>query len=172
MPKIITVRRLEGETEKAKQYIKGYILFPSGLLGLIFMLSGMAALVYQFVTMSYGWSTFLEVSGLLLLGGLLGWAQTRYQQYLLREHPGYFAGRMRLFERTAHKRLRKEAPVPSLEHPGRLWVPVAYILGGLLLLTASTLSSIAGHTYALAAYLLPWAGFFWAKMHFWRGVIR
>ena len=169
MPKIITAKRLEGETEKARRYVKAYILFPAGLLGLILMLSGMMALGYQFLALSYGWPTFLEASGLLLIGGFLGWTQTRYHQYLLREHPAYFAGRLRLFERST--RSRKEVPIALIRHPGRRWILVGYACGVLLLLALSTAIAIRGHTYFVAAYLLPWAGFFWAKMHFWRGIL-
>lgn len=171
MPKIITTKRLEGETEKAKAYVKTHILFPSGLLGLIMMLSGSAALVYQFVAETYGWRTFLESSGLILTGVVLGWVQTRYQRYLLREHPAHFAGRMRIFSRTGLKRGKRDAPSPALTHPGRSLVPFAYLLGFGLLVGASALTSMFGQVYYVAAFLLPWAGFFWAKMFFWRGVI-
>ncbi len=171
MPKILTTKRIEGEAEKAKIYVRTHILFPSGLLGLIFMLSGTAALVYQFVGDSYGWRTFLESSGLIVAGGTLGWVQTRYHKYLLREHPGHFAGRMRTFSRTGLKRSKREASSPTLSHPGRNLVPFGYILGIVLLVGASALSSMFSQVYYVAAFLLPWAGFFWAKMFFWRGVI-
>ena len=41
MPKLLTARRVEGETEKAREYVRSHILLPSSLLGLVFMLSGM-----------------------------------------------------------------------------------------------------------------------------------
>ncbi|MGH7208328.1 MAG: hypothetical protein ACREIL_02975 [Nitrospiraceae bacterium] len=172
MTKLITTRRLEGETEKAREYVKVYILFPSGLLGLMFMLSGTAALLYQFFAETYSWRTFLQSTVLLVAGGLLGWGQTRYHQYLLREHPGHFAGRMRVFSRGGLKRGRKESPLPSLEHRGRSLVPLFYMLGIGALCGASALASMFGQVYYVAAFLLPWAGFFWAKMFFWRGVLR
>ena len=40
MAKIITTKRAEGEAERAKEYVKTHILFPSGILGLILMISG------------------------------------------------------------------------------------------------------------------------------------
>jgi hypothetical protein len=171
MPKIITSRRREGEHERAREYVKGHILFPSGLLGMIFMVSGTAALVYQFMAITYSWRTFVESVGLLLAGCLLGWVQTRYHQYLLREHPAFFAGRMRLYSRAPQKRARKESSSSELEHRGRAWVPLYYVLGIGLLVGVSAWSSIWGQTYYVAAFLMPWAGFFWAKMFFWRGIL-
>jgi len=171
MTKLITTKRLEGETEKAREYVKVHILLPSGLLGLVFMVSGTAALLYQFFAETYSWRTFLQSTGLLVAGGLLGWAQTRYHQYLLREHPAHFAGRMRIFSRGGLKRAKKEAALPSLEHRGRSLVPLFYVLGIGALCGAAALGSARGQVYYVAAFLLPWAGFFWAKMFFWRGVL-
>ncbi len=176
MPKIITPRRLEGEADKAREYVKTHILFPSGLLGLIFMISGMASLAYQFLSESFGetysWHTFLESTGLLVLGGLLGWAQTRYHRFLLRAYPEHFAHRMKTFARPRRSRPKRHAPSPPLMHRGRGWVPFGYLAGCLGLFSASALSSMLGHVYYVAALLLPWAGFFWAKLFFWRGVLR
>ncbi|HZS12796.1 MAG TPA: hypothetical protein VFA38_11140 [Nitrospirales bacterium] len=171
MAKIISAHHHETEQEKAREYVKTFILFPAGLLGLIFMVAGSAAMLYQFFTSSYTWQTFLESTGLLALGGVLGWGQTKYHRYLLAAHPDHFASRMRGHARPGQKKPRKEAPSSSVAHPGRRYVPLAYLGGALLLLGAATATSIAGHTYALAAFFLPWAGFFWAKMFFWRGVL-
>jgi hypothetical protein len=106
-----------------------------------------------------------------VLGGMLGWGQTRYHRYLLASHPEHFASRMRGYARPGQKKPRKEAPAVPLTHSGRRYVPLAYVGGALLLVAAATAIAMAGHTYALAAYFLPWAGFFWAKMFFWRGVL-
>jgi len=95
MPKVITVRRQEGETEKAQEFIRTYILFPASLLGLLSILVGVVALGYQLFKGNYGWETFTYSSVLLIAGLLFGLAQTKYQQYLLREFPGYFANRMK-----------------------------------------------------------------------------
>ncbi len=171
MPKIITAKRLEGETEQAREYVKTHILFPSGVLGLILLIAGTGSLVYQFMFEAYGWKTFLESTVLLLAGALIGWAQTRYHKYVLREHPGYFAGRLRTFTRTGPKRSKREAPASELRHWGRNWVPLYYLLGAGALLGASLASSILGQVYYMAAFLMPWAGFFWAKMFFWRGLL-
>lgn len=171
MPKIITAKRLEGETEMAREFVKTHILFPSGLLGLILMIAGTGSLIYQFMFEAYGWQTFIESTALLLAGTMLGWGQTRYHKYVLREHPGYFANRLRTFARSGRKRSKRETLAPELEHWGRNWVPLYYVLGIGGILGASFLSSILGQVYYMAAFLMPWAGFFWARMFFWRGVL-
>ncbi len=170
MPKIITSRRQEGEADKAREYIRAHILFPSGILGLIFIISGTASLGYQFFVETYSWHTFLESTALLVIGGTLGWGLTRYQKFILLDYPEYFANRMKTFARTKRRRSKREAP--SVSHRGRGLVPLGYLLGILLLLAASALSALFGHVYYTAAFLLPWAGFFWAKLFFWRGVMR
>ncbi|HJU05499.1 MAG TPA: hypothetical protein VJ692_10145 [Nitrospiraceae bacterium] len=172
MPKIITSRRREGTQDKAIEYIKSHILFPSGLLGMIFMVSGMASLAYQFMALSYDSETFVETVGLLTMGALLGWGQTRYHQHVLREDPIYFAERMRVYSRTAPKRSRKEPSLPTGEHGVQRFIPLYYMLGIVLLLGVSAWASMFGRTYYVAAFLMPWAGFFWAKMFFWRGLLR
>lgn len=171
MPKIITAKRLEGEAERARDYVKTHILFPSAILGMIFIVSGMAALAYQFIAESYRWETFLESSGLLVLGGVLGWTQTRYHRYLLQEYPDFFASRMRTFVRTKRGRSKRENPSTVVTHEGRALVPWGYLAGFVLLVGASALATLAGHVSYMAAYLVPWAGFFWAKLFFWRKVM-
>ena len=44
MPKVITARRHEDETEKAQEFIRTYTLFPASLLGLIAIVVGVVAL--------------------------------------------------------------------------------------------------------------------------------
>ena len=65
---------------------------PASLDWLACMVTGtVAALGYQLVaTDTYTWTTFAESFGLLLLGGVLGWIQTRYiiYQHVLRRSSG------------------------------------------------------------------------------------
>lgn len=172
MPKLVTVKRIEGNIERAREYVKTYILFPSGLLGLIFLISGTASLGYQMMaTDTYTGNTFFESMGLLLFGGILGWLQTRYHRYLLQQHPDHFASRMKSSSQGNRLRSKRAELNTVTLHPGRQWVPLAYLIGGVTILTASALSSMLGHVYYMAAYLLPWAGLFWAKLFFWRGVL-
>ncbi len=173
MPKLVTAKRQDNETELAREYVRAHILFPSAVLGLVFMLSGAGSLIYQFFVQSYGWMTFSETSGLMLLGIGLGWVQTRYHRYLLATHPQYFAARQRLFGRsTGGKRMKKDAQqMDAVEHPGRKWIPLGYLAGLALMVGVAGMAAAFGHVYFMAAFLLPWASFFWAKMFFWRGVL-
>lgn len=166
MPKLVTAKRLEGEQEKAREYVRSHILFPSSVLGLIFMLAGAGTLIFQFVADQYGWWTFLQSTGLLLAGAIVGWGQTKYHRYLLLQHPAHFAGRMKGGGKT--KNPRKAVLLPQTEHPGRRLVPWLYAAGLIGLFGAGALAVAVGQVYFAAGFTLPWAGFFWAKLYFWR----
>ncbi len=171
MPKLVTVHRQESEIEKAQEYVKTHMLFPAGLLGLICVVASAATLVYQFMTETYGLRAFEETTGLLAAGVLLGWGQTRYHRYLLREFPGYFAARMRAFGRKGPKKSGRDSAAALLDHPGRSLVPLGYVLGVGALLGLTGFSIFSGYVDKVAAVMMPWAGFFWAKLFFWRRVL-
>ncbi len=171
MAKIITTKRAEGEAERAKEYVKTHILFPSGILGLILMISGMASLGYQFLVLTYSWHTFLESTVLFALGAVLGWGQTRYHRFILHTHPDFFSNRMKSVSRSKKMRGKREPASSALIHKGRELVPFLYIGGAMLLFGATMVSFTYGHVSPWAALLLPWAGFFWAKLFFWRSVL-
>ena len=83
MAKLISLKQQEGHDARATAYIKAYMLFPAGILGLISMIGGVGGLGYQLIaTDTYPWWTFLHSSGLLLLGGVialvLGFGALRY----------------------------------------------------------------------------------------------
>ena len=173
MPKLVTVRQLEDTTERAKNYVKAYSLFPSGFLGLVTMVAGTAALGYQLVaTESYTWATFWISSGLLIFGGCVGWAPTRYHQYILKNYPDVFASRMKPMSARRSGRAKKDPPIPAPQAPGSRWIPLVYVAGMGLLIAVSTVSMQIGQVHPIAAYLMPWGGFFWAKLYFWRAVIK
>lgn len=171
MPKVITARRNEGEVEKAQEFVRTYILFPSSLLGLISILLGVGGLGYQVFLGNYGWNTFTYSSALLVLGVLLGLTQTKYQQYLLREFPGYFAQRMKAYTQRSLRKAKKNAAEISIEHRGRGLVPLWYVLGITLMIAVAGWCVSTGYLTAIAAFALPWAGYFWAKMFFWKGLV-
>lgn len=173
MPKLVTVKPQEGYDAGATAYIKAYILFPAGILGLLSMLGGVGALGYQLIaTDSYTWETFLQSSGLLALGGLLGWLQTTYHRSILRDRPEIFAERIRQPTTKKSGRPKRDGSSSQAQSSGSPWVPVAYIAGLALLVFGSTVSALYGAVHPVAAYLLPWAGFFWAKLFFWRKVLE
>lgn len=171
MGKIITAKRKENEAQLAENYIRTYILFPSGLLGLLAMIIGILALVYQLFIETYDEWTFAKSSGLMVAGIVLGWGQTRYHRYLFHEFPEFWAGRMRSSNARGTQRLKKVSAEVELRHAGRSLVPVAYVLGIGCLIGLSTWSFTSGSLDYMAAFALPWAGFFWAKLFTWRRVI-
>jgi hypothetical protein len=127
--------------------------------------------VYHLGRGTFGVQAFEETTGRGAAGGLLGWGQTRYHRYLLREFPGYFAARLRAFERKGPKKSKKDIAAALLDHPGRSLVPLWYALGGGVLLGLSGFSMFNGQVDMVAAAMMPWAGFFWAKLFFWRKVL-
>lgn len=172
MPKIITARRRESEGGQAREYVKTHILLPSALIGMVFMVASVLALIHQFMSDTFGWRPFVETSGLLFVGMIVGWAHTLYQRFVLRAYPAVFAARMKLFSRTSLKRPKREALAQPVEHPGKNWIPLGYVAGALILLGASFATATYGHLYFVAAFFMPWLGYFWAKMFFWRSVLQ
>ncbi len=173
MPKLVTVKQQEGQDAKATAYVKAYILFPAGILGLVSMVGGVGALGYQLIaTDTYTWETFLQSCGLLVLGGGLGWLQTTYHRSILRNRPEVFAARMRQPTTKKGGRPKREGGSTQDSPSGSPWAPVAYMAGLALLLFGSTVGVVYGAVYPVAAYFLPWAGFFWAKLFFWRTVLK
>ena len=173
MPKLFTVRRREEIVQQAHDYVKSYILFPSGLVGLICMIGGIGGLGYQLMsTDTYTWGTFYQSSGLIVLGVVLGVLQTRYHQFLLRRYPDVFAARMRVAAVKQGRKERKDPHVQAIDHPGRRLIPIAYALGIAGLVGASLSAVLIGQVSAAAAFLIPWAGFYWARLFFWRKVVK
>ncbi len=172
MPKLVTVWREQDIQAQARHYVRSYILFPSGLLGLVCMIGGLGSLGYQLVASStYTWTTFTVSSALLLVGALCGWVQTRYHRYLLATVPEVFAARMRSAVQRTKKKAKSESAVPEIQHSGRGLVSLAYLLGVSLLLGGSVWAVMYGSMDVVPALLMPWAGFYWGKLFFWRGVV-
>ncbi|MGA6829001.1 hypothetical protein ACO9S2_15495 [Nitrospira sp. NS4] len=170
MPKLITRPRPEQIVQQAQDYVKSYILLPSGIVGLICMIGGVGGLGYQLLaTDSYTWGTFYQSTGLIVLGVLMGIAQTRYHQFLLAQFPEVLAARMRTATAKKGSKVKKDADLPSIDHQGRQLIPGAYFLGTALILGSSWLATMMGQVDGVPALLLPWAGFYWARLFFWRG---
>jgi len=70
------------------------------------------------------------------------------------------------------RKAKAEPDAPSIEHPGRAFVTAISILGALLIFGASAAAVLRGDLDPLPALLMPWAGFYWAKLFIWRGVIE
>lgn len=177
MAKLVTVRRPEEIQHQAVEYVKSYILFPSGLVGLICLVGGVGGLGYQLLAGDdYTWDTFYQSSALLTLGALLGLAQTRYQQYLFRTFPEVLAARARRasmrFGGKQSGKTKKDTQSLAIRHPGREWVPVGYTVGMALLIGSALAAALYGKVTPVPALFMPWAGFHWARLFFWRKVVR
>ncbi len=173
MAKLVTVHHPEQVSHQARDYVKSYILFPSGLVGLICLIGAVGGLGYQLIgTDTYTWSTFYQSSGLILVGVAIGFAQTQYHKYLLRRFPEVFAARMRRGSIAQRKKIKKEIQPMTITHPGRQLIPFAYVLGIASLVGGALVALTYGEVAAVPAFLMPWAGFFWAKNFFWRSVIK
>ena len=171
MPKVITARRHEDETDKAQEFVRTNILFPASLLGLLSIVVGVIALGVQLWRGTYGWETFTYSSALIVAGVLVGIVQTKYQQYLLREFPGHFANRMKAYSQRSVRKAKKAITESDIEHRGRGFVPLWYLLGIVLFFALSGLTVATGFLEPVAAFALPWAGYFWAKLFFWKGLV-
>ncbi len=173
MPKLVTVLRPEKIEEQARYYIRSHILLPAGMVGLVCMIGGVGSLGYQLlVNHTYSWLTFLSSSALLVVGALCGWAHARYHRYLFASFPEVYAARMRTAVAQRSKKAKADPEVPSIEHPGRGFVPVISIAGAALIFGASAAAIVRGDLDPLPALLMPWAGFYWAKLFSWRGVVE
>jgi len=173
MPKLVTIWREKEIQEQARHYVRSYILLPAGVVGLVCMVGALGGLGYQFIGADgYTGATFWQSSGLIIGGAFWGWIQTRYHRYLLTRFPEIFASRLRTAVRQQGKKAKgDQSAQPTTTHPGRQLVPIVYSAGLLMLWGASAVTLRYGHVDTLPALLMPWAGFYWAKLFFWRGVV-
>ena len=173
VPKLINVHHPQHTIQQAQAYVKTYILLPSSLLGLTCAIGAIGGLGYQWLsTDSYTWDTFSQSSGLFMSGIGLGAAQTLYQRYLLREFPEVLATRMKERLNRQRGKLKKGSDATAIEHPGRQFVPLAYLLGVMILIGGAIATSTYGRVSMIPALLMPWAGFYWARLFLWRRVIK
>lgn len=174
MPKLVTVLKPEKIDEQARYYVRSHILLPAGTIGLICMVGGIGSLAYQLiVNHSYSWLTFVTSSVLIVVGALCGWGQARYHRYLFSTFPEVYAARLRtaVAQRNRKVKAKIEPDVPSIEYPGRGFVTAISIAGAVLIFGASAVAIIRGELDPFPAVLVPWAGFYWAKLFSWRGVV-
>jgi len=172
VPKLITVNHPDQVSQQAREYVRTYILFPSGIIGLICLVGVVGGLGYQLLASDhYTWDTFYYSSGLLVIGILLGIGQTFYHRYLFKEFPGALAARMKLATGKLKSKTKRDAIGDVIDHPGRSLIPVAYVVGMAVLIGGSVAAITYGQVEAFPAFLTPWAGFYWAKMFLWRRVI-
>ena len=174
MPKLVTVLRPEKIDEQARYYVRSHILLPAGTIGLICMVGGLGSLGYQLlVNHTYSWVTFLTGTVLLAVGASCGFAQARYHRYLFKTFPEVYAAKMRtaVTQRNRKAKAKTEPEAPPIEHPGRGFVTAISVAGAALIFGASGAAFMYGDLNMFPAALVPWAGFYWAKLFCWRGVV-
>ncbi len=172
MPKLITIHHPEQVAQQARAYVQTHILFPSGIVGLLCLVGAVGGLGYQLIaTETYSWTTFFVSTGLFFLGMVLGAGQTFYHRYLFEHFPEALAARMRLATSRQKKKVKKEIPEESINHPGRQLVPLAYLVGIAVLVGSGVMAATRGQVDVLPAFLMPWAGFFWGKLFIWKRII-
>ena len=192
MPKLVTVLRPEKIEEQARDYVRSRILLPAGTIGLVCLVGGALFGPGYWIRMqvplhlkddSEPQPDLAVVKGrprdfrdhprsaLLVVGALCGWAQARYHRYLFTTFPQVYAARLRTAVAQQSKKAKAEPEVPSIEHPGRAFVTAISIAGAALIFSASAVAIIRGDLDPLPAVLVPWAGFYWAKLFCWRGVV-
>ena len=72
-------------------------------------------------------------------------------------------------QRSRKAKAKTEPEVPAIEHPGRGFVTAISIAGAVLVFGSSAAAYMYGDLDLLPALLVPWAGFYWAKLFCWRG---
>ena len=174
MPKLVTMLRPEKIDEQARYYVRSHILLPAGTIGLICLVGGLGSLGYQLlVNHTYSWVTFLTSTVLLAVGASCGFAQARYHRYLFKTFPEVYAAKMRtaVAQRNRKAKAKTEPEAPPIEHPGRGFVTAISVAGAALIFGASGAAFMYGNLNMFPAALVPWAGFYWAKLFCWRGVV-
>jgi len=173
MPKLVTVLKPEKIDEQARYYVRSHILLPAGTIGLICLVGGMGALAYQLLVNQSSWWTLLTSTALIVAGAACGWGQARYHRYLFETFPEVYAARLRtaVAQRSRKAKAKTETDAPVIEHPGRSVVIAISIAGAVFIFGASTVAILRGELDPFPALLVPWAGFYWAKLFCWRGVV-
>jgi hypothetical protein len=167
MPRIITTRHRESETERARNYIKSRLMLPTIPLAMVALLTGYGGMAVLWFDGKLTAQALGSSTALFLFGVILGWAHARYERYLIRVSPEYFARKHKLLEAAKeYKRPKRDLPSGGPNHPGRAWVPIIYAVAISSVLGLSVF--LADQLGVYAAFFLPWAGYFNAKVISWR----
>ncbi len=163
MPKIVTARRREDEMDRARLYLKSRLMFPTIPLGMVTLLVGYGSVGLMWIQGELMPKALLGSTILFVVGALWGWAQARYDRYLVRACPDYLARKQKLLEAAKEmKRAKRDASSAGPSHPGRRMVVALYVIGVCtqLGLTFYYLGTVGVYP----AVFLPWAGYLNAKV--------
>ncbi len=169
MPKIVTAKRREEEMERARLYLKSRLMLPTIPLGMVALLAGYGGIVMMWVQDDLSPGAVYGSTVLLLFGALWGWGHARYERYLVTICPEYLARKLKLLDAAKeYKRVGKSVSVSGPVHQGRRFVWAAYAVGvcSQFAMTAYFVDQVG----AYPAFFLPWAGYFNAKIIFWRNL--
>jgi hypothetical protein len=167
MPKILTIRRREDERERARLYLKSRLMLPTIPLGMVTLLAGYGDMVLMWIQNELTPQALLGSTILVLCGAFWGWGHARYERYLVGACPEYFARKQKQLESAKeYKRVKRDFPATGPLHPGRRFALGMYVVG--IAFQAGISLYYLGHVGVYAAIFLPWAGYFNAKVIFWR----
>jgi hypothetical protein len=166
MVKIATVRKAEDEKQRAVDYVKNTVVFPSALLGLVSILLGYGALVYLMFKGGELAVLIMDSTVLLGIGIAIGLIQCLYHRFLFDAFPEYFALRRKRAEQLRSRNTKKIDTVEKPEHRGKWAVPIVYLAGlsGMVYLVVYYVPRLN----VMAAVFLLMAGFYNLRFFFWK----
>lgn len=167
MPKIVTSRRREDERDRARLYLKSRLMMPTIPLGMVTLLAGYGNVALMWLQDALTTDVVMGSTVLLLSGALWGWGHVRYERYLVAMCPEHLARKQKILEAAKeYKKPSREASSTGPIHPGRQIALAMYGVG--MLAQFGITGYYLGHLGTYAAVFLPWAGYFNAKVIFWR----
>jgi hypothetical protein len=167
MPKIVTARRREDERDRARLYLKSRLMLPTIPLGMVTLLAGYGDMAVMWFQDELTPQALLGSAILFFCGAVWGWGHARYERYLVAACPEYLARKQKMLDAAKdYKRVKRDTPVSGPAHPGRRIVLAMYAVG--ILAQFGIALYYFGRVGAYAAIFLPWAGYFNAKVIFWR----
>ena len=167
MPKIVTARRREDERDRARLYLKSRLMLPTIPLGMVALLAGYGDMAAMWMQDELTPRALMGSTVLFFGGAVWGWGHARYERYLVATCPEYLARKQKTLDAAKdYKKVRRGVSTAGPDHPGRRFVLAMYV-AGILAQCGMTLYYLA-QVDAYAAIFLPWAGYFNAKVIFWR----
>lgn len=167
MPKIVTARRREDERDRARLYLKSRLMLPTIPLGMVALLAGYGDMALMWMQDELTPSALLAGTILFFCGAVWGWGHAWYERYLTVTCPEYLARKQKILDAARdYKKAKRDVSTAGPAHPGRRFVLALYGLG--ILSQCGITLYYFSQVGAYAAIFLPWAGYFNAKVIFWR----
>src|SRR5438445_8931524 len=117
LPKIITSRHRESETGRARLYIKSRLMLPTIPLAMVTLLTGYGSLAFMWFQDTLTLQALFASTALFVVGAIFGWAQVRYERYVVRICPEYLPRKHTLLAAAKHyKRPKRHLPHGGPHH--------------------------------------------------------